>query len=56
MLTASLTSPPAPARRPVHLFLLTLLMLPQGMAYGYILVAMGYVLARAGVPVGQMRG
>ena len=54
MLTASLTSPPAPARRPVHLFLLTLLMLPQGMAYGYILVAMGYVLARAGVPVGQI--
>ena len=44
----------APARRPVHPFLFTLLVLPKGMAYGYVQVTLGYLLARGGVPVGQI--
>ena len=44
----------APARRPVHPFLFTLLVLPKGMAFGYVEVMLGYLLARAGVPVEQI--
>ena len=42
------------ARRPVHPFLFTLLVLPKGMAAGYVEVMLAYLLARAGVPVEQI--
>ena len=44
----------AMARKAVHPSLFAILVLPLGVAFGYVQVTLGYLLARGGVPVGQI--
>ena len=46
--------PTAMARKAVHPFLFTILVLPMGVALGYVQVTLAYVLSDAGVSVPQI--
>ncbi|MEO7176650.1 MAG: hypothetical protein ABIV51_12085, partial [Saprospiraceae bacterium] len=49
---SSLAEPPA--HKPVHPFLLTILILPMGVSTGFVAVTLGYLLSQAGVSVDKI--
>lgn len=50
--TSSLTE--QPSHKPVHPFLLTILILPMGVSTGFVSVTLGYLLSQAGVSVDKI--
>ncbi|MEO7446054.1 MAG: MFS transporter [Ferruginibacter sp.] len=48
------SSPEMPVHKPVHPFLLTILILPMGVSIGFVSVTLGYLLSQAGVSVDKI--
>lgn len=54
MTEATISTIDHPKHKPVHPFLLTILILPMGVSQGFVSVTLGYLLSQAGVPVDKI--